>query len=79
MSYQEGIEQANSFVERADAFKAICDPKHGWKRKGNKCVREREKLPLGKGLAAAAGLGLLYGASDIVAEKLADKTFGKPE
>lgn len=61
MSYYEGYEQANEFMIHLDAAtKAQCDPRKGWKRAGNKCVRVKQKK--GKnlgGLAAAAGLATI--------------------
>ncbi len=60
MGYLDGIELANY---RIDAMtQARCDPKKGWKREGNKCVRNQGKMRqggnLGKVALAAGAVGL---------------------
>jgi hypothetical protein len=45
MSYFDGIELANLRFDAA--VQAKCDPKKGWKRAGNKCVRNKSGLGQG--------------------------------
>jgi uncharacterized membrane protein YebE (DUF533 family) len=61
MSYFDGIELANLRFDAA--VQAKCDPKKGWKRSGDKCVRNK----LGQGGISGGAIAKTVGSLGLVA------------